>query len=182
MFPVRLEIEKDIGKSIKIIKESLRKIPNKGIGYGSLCGYTTKALPRISFNYLGQFNNAEELTDTWSISEESSGAPIHPANHDTNILDINGLVLEGRLQFSISSKLDEHITKKAAKLFKQKLEEVISHTVNQKRSYLTASDIDNIISQAHLDRLQEVREIANIYKANSLQQGFIYHALHQGGC
>ncbi|MBP7006902.1 MAG: amino acid adenylation domain-containing protein, partial [Candidatus Pacebacteria bacterium] len=180
MFPVRLEIEKDIGKSIKIIKESLRKIPNKGIGYGSLCGYTTKALPRISFNYLGQFNNAEELTDTWSISEESSGAPIHPANHDTNILNINGLVLEGRLQFSISSKLDEHITKKAAKLFKQKLEEVISHTVNQKRSYLTASDIDNIISQAHLDRLQEVREIANIYKANSLQQGFIYHALHQG--
>ena len=31
----------------KNIKETLRQIPNKGIGYGPLIGYKTNALPRI---------------------------------------------------------------------------------------------------------------------------------------
>ena len=72
------------------------------------------------------------------------------------------------------------MTAKVSELFKQKLEDVISYTTKQLRSYLTASDIDNIITQEHLDRLQGSREIGGVYLANSLQQGFIYHALNQG--
>ena len=52
--------------------------------------------------------------------------------------------------------------------------------MNQTRSYLTASDVDEIISQEYLDILQESVEIERVYLANSLQQGFIYHALNQG--
>ncbi|NDA90393.1 MAG: hypothetical protein EBY20_05755, partial [Alphaproteobacteria bacterium] len=92
----------------------------------------------------------------------------------------NGLVIEGSLQFSIASKLGQNITDKIAKIFKQKLEEVINWTVKQTRSYLTASDVGNIINQAYLDRLQRTKEIEGVYLANSLQQGFIYHALSQG--
>src|SRR6185437_14044198 len=36
------------------------------------------------------------------------------------------------------------------------------------------------ISQEYLNKLQEAREVEGIYLANSLQQGFIYHALNQG--
>ena len=39
MYPVILEVGKDLSSSIKNIKETLRKIPNKGIGYGALIGY-----------------------------------------------------------------------------------------------------------------------------------------------
>ncbi|NDB85091.1 MAG: gramicidin biosynthesis protein, partial [Alphaproteobacteria bacterium] len=56
MYPVRLEIGEDIGESIKRIKENLRQVPNRGIGYGSIIGYLGNILPRISFNYLGQFD------------------------------------------------------------------------------------------------------------------------------
>ena len=90
------------------------------------------------------------------------------------------MVIDGKLQFSIVSKLDKDTTTKIAEIFKWKLEEIISYTAGQVRSYLTASDIDNVISQEYLDKLQESREIEGVYLANSLQQGFIYHALNQG--
>ncbi|NDA90264.1 MAG: amino acid adenylation domain-containing protein, partial [Alphaproteobacteria bacterium] len=51
----------------------------------------------------------------------------------------------------------------------QKLEQIINYTAEQSRSYLTASDVDNIISQEYLDKLQESREIEGVYLANSLQ-------------
>jgi amino acid adenylation domain-containing protein len=45
---------------------------------------------------------------------------------------------------------------------------------------LTTEDIDHIISQGYLDKLQAEREVSGVYLANNLQQGFIYHALNQG--
>ena len=36
------------------------------------------------------------------------------------------------------------------------------------------------MNQKYLDKLQEKKEIDGVYLANSLQQGFIYHALNQG--
>ena len=176
MYPVRLEIIDDIGSSIKKIKEGLRQIPNRGIGYGAIYGYDNAILPKICFNYLGQFD--KEGVSTWSISNESSGTSIHPSNIDLNALNISGFVVDGKLQFHISSKLkntDELVTN-----FKQKLLEIIAHTLQTRRSYLTVSDIDNIISWKFLDKIQQEKEVTSVYLANSLQQGFIYHALNQG--
>ena len=56
LYPIRLELGSDLGATIKRVKENLREIPNKGIGYGALFGYDSKKLPRITFNYLGQFD------------------------------------------------------------------------------------------------------------------------------
>ena len=186
MYPVRLEVSKDIGDSIKNVKENLRRVPNKGVGYGALIGYYKSNLPKISFNYLGQFDkesgtgNITKVINDWSIVDEDSGLSIHSSNKDQMIINVNGLVINGSLQFSIGSKLDIEITTELVEIFKQRLEEIIKHTTNQNRSYLTASDIDNIISQECLDRLQQLKEISGVYLANSLQQGFIYHALNQG--
>ena len=172
MYPVRLEVSSDIGDSIKNIKESLRQIPNKGIGYGTLIGYKTSDLPRISFNYLGQFdqdNKSQELDSFWSIINEDSGVSTHFANRDCNILNINGLVINGSLRFDIASRLDENTTNRITMLLKQKLNDTITYATSQNRSYLTASDINNIINQEYLDKLQEKREIEGVYLANSLQ-------------
>jgi len=167
MYPVRLEISEDLGSSLKNIKEALRQVPNKGIGYGSLIGYDINKLPRISFNYLGQFDQEQQdqfkaRENSWQIISEDSGISVSKDNHDHNILNINGLVIDGELKFSIVSKLDQSTTSQLAILFKEKLEEIIYHTVGQTRSYLTVSDIDNIISQGYLDRLQEFREIGGV--------------------
>ncbi|WP_050021261.1 non-ribosomal peptide synthetase [Chryseobacterium sp. P1-3] len=59
MYPLLLQTGKNIKDTVVLTKESLRGIPNNGIGYGSLVGYTEQALPKISFNYLGQLDQEE---------------------------------------------------------------------------------------------------------------------------
>src|SRR5260363_235754 len=51
LYPVRLEAQNTLNDSIKTIKEHLRKIPNKGVGYGAVMGCEPSVLPNISFNY-----------------------------------------------------------------------------------------------------------------------------------
>ena len=180
LYPVRLEMGDDFGSSIKWTKENLRRIPNKGIGYGALVGYKDfrSQLPKISFNYLGQFDH--ENQDLWTITSETSGTSVDPVNNDHNIITMNGLIIDGILTFDIVSKLDQQTTQNFAQAFKSSLQNIIHHCAHQPRSYLTVSDIDNIISQDYLDKLQESKDIEGCYLANSLQQGFIYHALNQG--
>src|SRR5690606_35148625 len=164
MYPVRLEVSEELGNSIKKVKESLRQIPNRGIGYGALLGYKPNSLPRISFNYLGQFDKEDNLqVQNWTIVNERSGEAVHPDNEDYNIININGLIIDGRLQFSIVSKLSESMTSKVSELFRHKVEEVISYTANHSRSYLTASDIGYIITPEHLEKVQDSREIDGVY-------------------
>ncbi|MCE3268251.1 MAG: amino acid adenylation protein, partial [Burkholderiales bacterium] len=216
MYPVRFDLtsqvlNNELGKSIlnkernidtleiagviKIVKDSLRAIPNKGIGYGAIFGYVSDSLPGISFNYLGQFGSTNSATNNiqltpeaieklqqvqnWQITGERSGINSSKLNYDNNIININGYLIDGILQFNIVTQLGDKNTTKFAELFQNKLIELIDYTSNETREYLTRSDIDNIISQDYLDSIQAKKDIAAVFLANSLQQGFIYHTLHQ---
>ena len=175
LYPIRLEVLETIEGTLINTKEHLRGVPNKGIGYGVLLGY--RDLPKILFNYLGRFNRGDGW---WQVAGEGSGRSVALENEDDNFISINGLILEEQLTFNISAWLGAKEIKAFAEVFKKTLEEIIDFTVSQKRSFLTASDIGKIIGQRNLDKLQEWREVEGVYLANSLQQGFIYHALSQG--
>jgi amino acid adenylation domain-containing protein/non-ribosomal peptide synthase protein (TIGR01720 family) len=182
MYPIKLPVSSDLHSTIINIKESLRFIPNKGIGYGSIYGYIQHELPRISFNYLGQFDSSQDKESSllWQVVGESSGISMSELNHDSNIINVNGLVSNGVLSFGISSKLDHASLDKLTSSFKDKLTELVEYASNSSRSYLTVSDINNVISQSYLDTIQRDKEVSGVYLANNLQQGFIYHALNQG--
>ena len=177
MYPVKLNSKDNIATTIKYIKETLRNIPNKGIGYGAIIGYDT--LPPISFNYLGQLDQSAK-NDYWSIINEDTGITVSTKNKDKNIININGAIISGKLSFSIVSKLSSRLHNKLVNSFKQKLEEVITYTASLKRSYLTISDINNVVTGGYLDKIQDKKDVEALYLAGSLQQGFIYHHLHQG--
>ena len=183
MYPVRLEVCDSIAETIKAIKESLRAIPNKGIGYGSIIGYRGYDLPKISFNYLGQFDKNTSLSDkasVWHIVEEATGESIAKENAISNIINVNGLIIDGQLKFNISTYLSFEETNVLSQEFLSALQSIILHTTEQDRSWLTVSDVEYIISQQYLDRIQTTREVEGVYLANSLQQGFIHHSLMQG--
>ncbi len=191
MYPVRLEVGRnrqrkaDTRNTIMLTKELLRQVPHKGVGFGSLLGYKDSQLPKISFNYLGQINQLTRRYKNnkdayWYITSEPSGLSISNINQDRNIININGAIIDGELRFNIASKLGTQYTDVLANTLKRKLEEVVYHTTSLSRTYLTRSDIGNIISEDYLNRLQRDKEVEAIYAANSLQQGFIYHYLNQG--
>jgi non-ribosomal peptide synthase protein (TIGR01720 family) len=161
LFPVKLQLQTTVEESIKFIKESLRSIPNKGIGFGSFAaskvtGYTFKDLAPISFNYLGQFDIQHGY---WQIaSEEVSGTSIHPANTDHHLININGMISNGKLGFSVITKLGEAMTNQVCESFKIHLVKIIQHCQEKlegEGTSYTPSDFNSVsISQTLLDELQ----------------------------
>ncbi|NQZ12465.1 MAG: AMP-binding protein, partial [Algicola sp.] len=160
LYPVKLTCHEQLIDTIVHTKEMLRAIPDKGIGFDDL-----NNLPPISFNYLGQL--AESV-------ENDLGLMIDARNTDKLLLNINGAVQDGRLQFGVISRIGELF----AKDFEAALISVIEHCARA-LSIKTPSDYGvKGLSIAHLRLLQNRYDIEALYPAGSLQQGFIYHHLN----
>jgi amino acid adenylation domain-containing protein/non-ribosomal peptide synthase protein (TIGR01720 family) len=107
-YPVKLMTAQDVGETIIQTKEMLRAIPNKGIGFGALsqAGLIDGQLPDVSFNYLGQFDGTDnDKSGDWQFAHEDCGQVIGAANDTPLSLNINGAVVNGRLQFEVDSRL-----------------------------------------------------------------------------
>ncbi len=111
VFPVLLDIKKtDLNDEvIKTIKEQLRQIPHKGISYG-LLRYLNKdktisqalaAIPQaeVCFNYLGQFDNLLADSDWFKLASGSDGQARSSLNKRHYLFNINGYVVDGKLNF-----------------------------------------------------------------------------------
>ena len=110
MFPVLLELKAadNLGDAIQSIKEQLRAVPKRGIGYGVLrylsgdaditSQLSAKPQPEVSFNYLGQFDWGMQANSFCKIASESVGAEHSQEEICARLLDINGLVTEGQLK------------------------------------------------------------------------------------
>ncbi len=154
LYPVILELPEldHLGYQIKYIKELLRKIPNKGVGYGILKYITSPENktdlsfahePPVRFNYLGQFDG--ELSDSFRLAEESVGDAISPEIPFTCDLDINSIVVRNQLELSISYNrhyYESETIEQIGENFKQQLQAIIHHCTQTKDTGLTPSDID----------------------------------------
>ncbi|MBW4678312.1 MAG: hypothetical protein KME52_31335 [Desmonostoc geniculatum HA4340-LM1] len=112
VFPVYLSIGKS-QSAIDILmsmKEQIRRIPKRGIGYGLLrycCEEQSEAgklstLPQaeIIFNYLGQFDRVFGESSTFRLASESPGATISPSASRSHLLQVMGKVMGGQLEIS----------------------------------------------------------------------------------
>ena len=160
MFPIKLKLKNTLKKSIQSVKEDLRKIPNKGLGFGVLAlddetSFSLQDLSPISFNYLGQFDN-QQLD--WQIMGEHSGLSIHPANADHHLIDINGMVTDGKLCFKIMTQMGEEVTYQLRDYLRAHLETIIEHcvdTLEKDGSNYSPSDFKSVrLSQSLIDQLQ----------------------------
>jgi non-ribosomal peptide synthase protein (TIGR01720 family) len=112
VYPVVLDISyaDHPGRQIKEIKETLRRIPNKGIGYGILRylthienkkEITFKLKPQISFNYLGQFDT-DIKEKSFELAKESAGNSVGLNNRREYLLDVSGIITNNRLAMTIA--------------------------------------------------------------------------------
>lgn len=133
MYPFKLSSADDLAEAITNTKERFRKIPNNGIGYGPLFGYTDGKLPRVSFNYLGQFQQEGSRTGRWSLDGEMGDYNVNKSPGDANtsdsLIDVTGICLGGEMIFNIDSRLDSAVTERFSTVFKTKLEQIIQHTL-----------------------------------------------------
>lgn len=165
VFPVVLELDpRGAGDALKRVKETLRQVPHRGIGYGVLRylsddAETTSALEaqpnaEVLFNYLGQIDHG--LTEVFSPATEASGRSEGQHSMRTHLFDVNACVLGGQLRVEWSYGMDTHersTVEALANAFIDSLESLIRHCGSSVGGY-TPSDFPLIdLGQEALDRL-----------------------------
>ena len=201
LFPVKLTAASSLDASIKQIKEQLRAIPDKGIGYGALRYLgnlhardvlARLPVPPITFNYLGQLDStfAESpgtATERFlQPASESSGASQSAEALLENLLSINGQVYAGELSlaWTFSQDMFDRATVQAvADDYVSELQALIDHCVNQDVVALTPSDVPlAALDQAQLDALPiPAGAIEDIYPLSPMQQGMLFHTVFEQG-
>ena len=191
-YPVVLDLSgsRDLTYRIKSVKESLRRIPNKGIGYGILRYLTlpeNKASlrfnlrPEVSFNYLGQFD-IDLDNDGFSIADVSLG--MSPNMECLYAIDINGMVNQGRLILTFAYHDGEYKRETIAKFaanFQEKLAQIINHCA--KRNYTEMTPSDFTYKKNSIDELEtalsdlDTRNIKDLYTLSPMQEGMLYHTI-----
>ncbi|MBS7256343.1 non-ribosomal peptide synthetase [Flavobacterium branchiicola] len=189
LYPFVLDLSNSDEYELVTTKELLRKVPNKGIGYGILNyldkPFENELLPRIQFNYLGDFgDNTEDKKSNqlFKFSSESIGLPLAIENTKSKILlDITGMMISGELRISIRYSADcytEETIKKLNEYYSKNLQSLIIELASAKQKYLTASDLTyKKISNQKLAEFNSDNGIEDIYELSPLQQGLYYHWL-----
>lgn len=161
MYPVALRgVENSIEATIKSVKEQLRKIPNKGVGFGILkyLSETLENLERkyIRFNYLGDFDNTFDGS-FFSVSNEKCGNDISVNNQMTCLVDINAIIVNKKLEIRISYNgncFKERTMLDFSEKYLSHIVLLIEHCCNKESRDFTPSDFDAVeILQADLDGL-----------------------------
>lgn len=159
-----------IGRALKQIKEQLRAIPGRGLGYGLLrylnpdtapC-LASRSQPQLGFNYLGRF--ATSIDGDWSMAADepalTGGADaMAPLAH---LLEVNAHTVDGpagpRLIATwtwASSYLDESEVVLLAEGWQRSLESLDRHVQQVGAGGHTPSDFPLVnLSQAQLERLE----------------------------
>lgn len=195
-FPVVLNVKNSIGKTLKSVKETLRNIPDKGIGYGLLkyCGnqevrQVVQELPKaeICFNYLGQFDGTGEQSFLKGHAKGFVNKNYGDHIKRTELLYVGCVVVEERLlvSWNYCNKFFKAATIESySKSFIQNLENIINHCLEKNEfEYtpddfqdidLTEKEINTIVSEA---KNFSSSRIESIYPLSPSQLGMYYETV-----
>ncbi|BAP43368.1 non-ribosomal peptide synthetase PvdD [Pseudomonas sp. StFLB209] len=193
LYPVKLTPAAELSASLKAVKEQLRDVPEKGLGYGLLrylgSPQTRQALaalpqPRVTFNYLGQFDSQFDEKALFTPAGKGGGQAQADDAPLANWLSVEGQVYGGELSlrwgYSAEMYRAETIQRLADELVAE-LHAVIEHCTDTQTFAITPSDFPLAkLTQAQLDDLPvAARDIEDIYPLSPMQQGMLFHTLYE---
>jgi non-ribosomal peptide synthase protein (TIGR01720 family) len=147
MYAVSLVYSEDNDESIINAKDTVRSVPNMGMGYGYV---EHEYEPDICFNYLGDFSGSK----TSIVSEYSAGNDVALENSLYSKLLINGQVSDDILTLSIVSQYGQNFTEKLKIEFMNSVIELSDYCEKANDNIQTSSDlIANQIDDSEIDFL-----------------------------
>ncbi|MEV6559474.1 non-ribosomal peptide synthase/polyketide synthase [Nocardia sp. NPDC051756] len=210
MFPVRLAATATeweqlcaggpaAGAVFKSIKEQLRSVPDKGMGYGLLRYLnpdTAAVLQRysagqIGFNYLGRLTSADLLpqrsqSTAWGPVEDAAGAnaALDPAMPAMAVLDVSAMVVDSEegpvLQAVFATPagvLEEAETEDLADLWRRALTGFVRHAETPGAGGLTPSDVlFDGVDQGAVEALEtRYPGLVDVWPLTPMQSGLLFH-------
>jgi amino acid adenylation domain-containing protein/non-ribosomal peptide synthase protein (TIGR01720 family) len=148
VFDFSSQSTKEIGQIIKEVKETLRRVPNRGIGYSILHHLNSNHLrtpkhPEILFNYLGQFDEVFTKKSIFSLFNQPIGKCSHPQMKRAYTLEIDAIVLNEIFSLCIrysNKDYDKETMEEISTNIKNQLEMIIKHCLDQTEIEKTPSD------------------------------------------
>ncbi|HLK58956.1 MAG TPA: amino acid adenylation domain-containing protein, partial [Chthonomonadaceae bacterium] len=200
LYPVLLELPptSEWGETLKSVKESLRGVPGRGIGYGALRylasdskvreSLTSGVEAQISFNYHGQIDPGVGGGGLLETAHEPAGLVHSSQSHRAHLLDVVGNTSRGRLNLSFRYSEAVHsraTVERLAQSYLQALRELIAHCRLPEAGGYTPSDFPRAsLSQKSLDRLlasvgsMRGDLIEDIYSLSPMQAGMLFHSIY----
>ncbi|MGY3450250.1 amino acid adenylation domain-containing protein [Bradyrhizobium sp. USDA 4353] len=191
LFPVLLDVDgtSDPGAALKRVKEQLRAVPQRGVGYGVLRYLVGVDIPapdvEVSFNYLGQLDGAAG-GQRFGFAPEDVGRDQHASNRRAHLIDVSAHVGKAGLElrwFYGGALFEPATIKRIAQRHVAALRELIAHC-RTSAGGLTPSDVPLAqLDQATLDRVVAsaggARAVADLYPLSPLQRGLLFHSLYE---
>nr|WP_314464357.1 non-ribosomal peptide synthetase [uncultured Clostridium sp.] len=191
IYPVVINIEDDLsmGEEIITVKEHLRKVPQKGIGYGILkylnedVEFENERISPILFNYLGEFHQSEGkggFSYLWNKTNNNVGKRFLRSNS----IEINLMILNKELQINTTfhrGEYDRDTINQFNEAFKNNIGEISRYCSGRKYTEKTPSDYGD--TSITLEQLASIRtkyadcEIERIYSLGNMQKGMLFHYL-----
>ena len=164
VYPVVLEVGAGagVGEALKVVKEQVRGVRGRGLGWGLLRWLRTpaeemKVEAELSFNYLGQFDQMFSESSPFTIAAESAGAEQSLKARRRRLIEIDALVIEGRLRvtWGYSRAVHDQTTiEHLAHNYVDALQRLIEHAGAAQESEYTPSDFPEFRwNQADLDEM-----------------------------
>jgi amino acid adenylation domain-containing protein/non-ribosomal peptide synthase protein (TIGR01720 family) len=198
---------RSLGASLRAVKEALRGIPQRGIGYGLLryLGPPESARPlrelpepEVTLNYLGQLDRGLGMAASIRPVPGSAGPSHSPRARRPRPLTIEGSIAGGQLRLAWKHSRDLHREATIAELARcvdQELRALIAHCLEAETGGCTPSDFPLArLSQLQLDRLLASlpspggaagipahRWVEDLYPASPLQKSLLSHLLATPG-
>ncbi|MGH3903464.1 MAG: non-ribosomal peptide synthase/polyketide synthase, partial [Pseudonocardiaceae bacterium] len=195
-FPVALRGGSAWAEILKSVKEQLRALPHRGLSYQAL-GHLSRPdspagvlrdepLPRICFNYHGQWDLAGAEQGLIRGGGGSVGQNMAAEEPRTYLLDVTGMVEDGALELSwlYSDQVHDEVTvRRLAEEMIQALREIVEHCAQPGAGGRTPSDFPLArLDQAAVDRIAgKGRGVEDIYPLTPLQAGMLFHGLVDSG-
>ncbi|MFP2933459.1 condensation domain-containing protein, partial [Pyxidicoccus sp. 3LG] len=191
LYPVRLEVPArgTPGEALRSVREALRSLPRRGVGYGLLrylgreeVAAKLAALPEpeVAFNYLGQVD--AQSSTLFALADEPSGIARDTGGARRYALEVDAMVVDGRLRVSWTYSEHLHLPATIESLARSHLEAVqalVAGRDSEDALRYTPSDFPLArLDRATLDRLFPTgTSVEDVYPLSPLQQGLLFHAL-----
>lgn len=163
MFPLKFNLEDDnLLSNITSVKETLRKVPSKGLGFGifkyleNCPSLKSNLVSEVRFNYIGRYDS-EVSNEYFTLSKIDTGSETCKTNNATTKLEVICMITEGKLQMEMiynSKSLEKESIEYFQDIFSWNITQLISQSLQSDEVFLAPSDFELAeINQNDLDTI-----------------------------